>query len=259
MTLESYLLVFAVAVVSGAINSVAGGGTILTFPALLSVGFTSKIANTTNTMALWPASAAAAWSFRKAFTGSRRLALSYAGISVLGSIAGAWLLRFTSVPLFDEIVPWLILLAAVLFVVQEPLMRRLKLDNGLQEGGPAGKGRRQALLFLVQFFVGVYGGYFGAGMGIMMLATLGFMHAGDIYHLNFLKNFAGFAINLVAAILFAGWGLVNWPVAGVMAAGAMLGAYGGAGAAKKIGPRALRVVVSLIGFGLFAYYMLYRR
>ena len=259
MTAESYLLVFVVAIVSGAINSVAGGGTLLTFPALLSVGFTSKIANTTNTMALWPASLAAAWSFRKAFTGSRRLALSYAGISVMGAIGGAGLLDLTTVRLFDEIVPWLILLAAVLFVVQEPLMRRLNLDGGGQEPQPAGAGWRKYCILLVQFFVGVYGGYFGAGMGIMMLASLGLLHAGDIYHLNFLKNFAGFAINLVAAILFAAWGLVDWPAAGVMAAGAMLGGYCGAGAAKKIGPRALRVVVSLIGFGLFAYYMLFRK
>lgn len=258
MPLQSYLFVFAVAIVSGAINSVAGGGTILTFPALLSVGFSSRLANTTNTMALWPASMTAAWSFRKAFTGSRRLALSYAGVSVIGSIAGAWLLNSTSVRLFDEIVPWLILLAAVLFVVQEPLLRRLDLYDSGQQPGLTGTGWRRFAVLLVQFFVGAYGGYFGAGMGIMMLASLGLMHAGDIYHLNFLKNFAGFAINLVAAILFAAWGLVDWPAAGVMAAGAMLGGYCGAGVAKKIGARALRIVVSLIGFGLFAYYMLFR-
>jgi uncharacterized membrane protein YfcA len=269
VTFQSYLLVFAVAIVSGAINSVAGGGTILTFPALLSVGLSSKLANTTNTMALWPASAAAAWSFRSAFSGSRRLAVEYVVVSVLGSIVGAWLLNYTSVHLFDEIVPWLILLAAVLFVIHEPLMRQLSPNDVAQasslhheeerrQDACATNGWRQALVLLVQFLVGIYGGYFGAGMGIMMLAALGIMRAGDIYRMNFLKNAAGFAINLVAAILFGAWGLVEWRVAGVMAVGAIIGGYGGAGLAKKIGPRALRIVVSLIGFGLAGYYFVLR-
>ena len=106
----------------------------------------------------------------------------------------------------------------------------------------------------VQFLVGVYGGYFGAGMGIMMLASLEIMHVGDIYQMNFLKNTAAAAINLISAILFAAWGMVNWPAALVMAAGAILGGYTGAGLAQRIGPRPLRFVVSAIGIALAIYY-----
>ena len=252
----SYVLVFATAAVSGAINSVAGGGTLLTYPVLVSVGLDARIANATNTMALWPASAAAAWSFRSSLTNIQKWAVPFSVVSACGGAVGAVLLRITPTSIFESIVPWLILMAAVLFITYEHLMKRLGISPAGDDHIPDYTPMQWNGLMLAQFMVSVYGGYFGAGIGILMLATLGIMRFGGLFRINALKNVAAFLINAIAAVLFACLGLVEWRVSVVMAIGAIVGALLGAGVAKKIGPKALRIVISLLGFGLATYYML---
>lgn len=256
MPLINYVLIFITAAVSGAINSVAGGGTLLTFPVLVSVvGLDSKVANATNSMALWPASMAAAYSFRDKFAELKDHAVSFAMISVVGGAVGALLMNFTSSKQFDLIVPWLILLAAVLFVSNEAIMKKL----GIKPTGdavPDYTPRQWRVLLMFQFVVAIYGGYFGAGIGILMLASLSIMRFGDLIRINALKNMAAFLINLVCAMVFAVLGLVDWRVAIVMGVGACVGGFGGAGIARRIGARALRILISLIGFGVAAYYVL---
>jgi uncharacterized protein len=274
VTPTAYLLIFIGGFIAGMINSVAGGGTLISFPLLTFVGIDHKIANATNTVALCTASLVSAFGFRKSMPTARKFTLQFSIVSVLGSILGTILLIYTPSTEFEAIIPWLILLAAVLFMIQEPITKRFakppEPEAPAVEGAPPAevfKVPKGAMLF--QFCVGIYGGYFGAGMGIMMLAVLGFLQFGDIYRMNYLKNLAAFLINGVSAIIltmsgisaYMGWGgeaLINWPVALVMTAGAISGGFLGAGAAKKVGPRALRAIVSLIGLSIAAY-MLYDR
>ena len=256
MTSTQYAIVFFTAALSGAINSVAGGGTLLTYPVLVSViGLDPKIANATNTMALWPASVAGALSFRKYLEDIRHLAWPFCIVSAVGGTAGSVLLYTTPTKTFEAVVPWLIVMAAVLFVGHEPVMRRLGI-HPLPEGEmPEYTPKAWRILLCAQFMVSVYGGYFGAGIGIMMLASLSVMRFGDLFRVNALKNLAAFLINVFAAVLFGILGLVAWKVAGVMAAGATCGALFGAGGAKAIGPRNLRMVISIYGFVIAGCYI----
>jgi uncharacterized membrane protein YfcA len=254
--LTSYLLVFVTATISGAINSVAGGGTLLTYPVLFSlIHLDARVANATNTMALWPASVAGAWSFRSHLKDLGDLAIPFSVVSVIGGTVGSVLVDYTSTKSFEAVIPWLIVLAAVLFVGHEPVMNRLGIKPLPHGGRPAYSPRAWRVLLFAQFLVSVYGGYFGAGIGIMMLASLSVMRFGDLFRINALKNLAAFLINVFAAAYFGCRGLVEWKIAGVMAVGAVFGALFGAGVAKKIGPRALRVVISLFGFAVASYYV----
>ena len=256
MSPSDYAIVFFTAAISGAINSVAGGGTLLTYPVLVTViHLDEKVANATNTMALWPASVAGALTFRKHLEDIRHLALPFCIISAVGGAVGCILLNYTPTSVFKAVVPWLILMAALLFIGHEPVMKRLGI-RPLPEGEtPTYSPRAWNILLFAQFLVSVYGGYFGAGIGIMMLASLSIMRFGDLYRVNALKNLAAFLINVFAACLFGIMGLVAWKVAGVMAVGATCGALFGAGAAKAIGPRNLRLVISILGFVVAGYYV----
>ena len=255
-----FFLAFIAAVVAGAINSVAGGGTLLTYPTLFfAAGLPGKIANATNTMALWPASLAGAWGFRHTVPATRKTVLVFGAVSALGAITGAVLLKCTAESQFDAIVPWLILAAALLFLLQEQIMRRAGLNAEATDGAEPIRHEGFPLPALVfQFFVGVYGGYFGAGIGIIMLAAMTVMKVGGIYQMSFLKNLGALCINGAATVLFGAWGIVDWRYALLMASGALLGGYCGAGLAKKIGPRALRNAISAIGF-IIAAVMIFRQ
>lgn len=256
MTLFDYSIVFAAAFTAGAINSVAGGGTLLTYPVLdLLVKLDPLQANATSTMGLWPASLSGMMGYRSALEDRKHFPLDFFFASVVGGAVGALLLEVLGKDLFKTAVPWLIILAAVLFVTQEWLMKRI--NQGVEPTPrdpdlPTPK----ALLFF-QFIVGIYGGYFGAGIGIMMLAAFGFMRIGDIYRMNFLKNFCALAVNVTATGIFIYQGLVVWPIALLMAVAAIFGGYAGAGVAKKIGAKRLRILISTIGFAI-AGFMLYK-
>ena len=232
-------------------NSVAGGGTLVTFPTLVWMGMDPVSANVTSTVALWPGSLGALVGFRGELGDSRRWMFLLGAPSVVGGLIGARLLLLTPSPLFASIVPYLILFATILFAVGEPLMRRLRAKN------PVGqiRSRRQERVWWVgaiafQFFVAIYGGYFGAGMGFLMLAALGLMGLTDIHQMNGLKNFLVVCINLVAAVYFIVSGRVEWAYAIVMVVGAIAGGYGGAGLARKLGRSFVRIAVIVIGFGM---------
>jgi uncharacterized membrane protein YfcA len=230
---------FAAAFAAGAINSVAGGGTLLTFPTLVWLGLNSVAANATSTVAIWPGSVGGMWGYRKELKSADRRMLFLTIPSLIGGIAGALLLRFTPPAIFDALVPFLILFATLLFMAQETVQGLFK-QSGHWFGG--------AIIF--QFFVSLYGGYFGAGIGILMLAALSILGLTDIHQMNGLKNFFALCINGVAAMYFIFAHMVEWPYVFIMAVGAIAGGIGGAGLARKMGRSAVRKVVTAIGFAM---------
>nr|MBK7068248.1 sulfite exporter TauE/SafE family protein [Deltaproteobacteria bacterium] len=244
---------FASGVAAGTVNSVAGGGSMLTFPTLLAFGMAPITANATNTVALIPGSASAFWGYRDVLAGSRSLVLAMALPSAAGGVLGAWLALRTGDARFTALIPWLLLGATGLFALQEPVARRLRLtDDGVRS--PAS----WAGLMVFQLVVATYGGFFGAGIGILMLAALGMMGVRDIHRANGLKNLAAVCINGVASVTFVAGGRVAWAEAAVMAAGAVLGGALGAGTARKVGPRVVRRAVMTVGVALAAA-MFWRR
>ncbi|MCI0489844.1 MAG: sulfite exporter TauE/SafE family protein [Blastocatellia bacterium] len=252
-------LIFGAAFAAGMINSVAGGGTLVSFPTLLWLGRDPIIANATNAIALWPGSLAGMLGFRRELAGSRRWMILLGAPSFAGGLVGAVLLLFTPSETFSAIVPYLILFATLLFMAGEPINRWLRRSKGESADSNIEPGRAWwvgAAAF--QFFVAVYGGYFGAGIGIMMLAALSLLGLSDIHQMNGLKNFFALAINGVAAAYFIWSGAVRWDDAIVMAAGAIAGGYGGAGLARKLGRRFVRRAVIAIGLAM-ALSLLLRR
>jgi uncharacterized membrane protein YfcA len=258
----AHLFTFAIAILAGAVNSVAGGGTLLTFPVMLACGLDAKTANYTNTVGLLPAAFMGARGFSGGAGAQVRAMLSFYIVSMLGGAAGSVLLICTPKDRFAAIVPWLILAAALIFLLHDNISRHLfkkppepvlSVEKPIATEHAHPTPRIWALVF--QFFVAVYGGYFGAGIGIMMLAALSLMGAGDIYRMNFLKNLASFVINGVSAVFFIAGGLVNWPIALSMALGAVIGGWFGAGIAKKVGPQWARRMVSAVGLSIAGYMM----
>jgi uncharacterized membrane protein YfcA len=242
------LAVVAISVVAGAMNAVAGGGTLLTFPALIGLGIPPLTANATSTVALWPGSASSFWGYRRELAGARRWAIGFAFPSLLGGAAGAFLLLATEEKTFADLVPWLVLGATVLFIGQTPLTAWLRRRQGGGDSDGTDRFPRPTLLFF-QFLVGIYGGYFGAGAGILMLAALGLMGLSNIHRMNGLKNWGGLCFNAVAATTFAFSGLVDWPVALSMAVGAIGGGYLGSKAAQRVSQQTVRNLIVVIGLG----------
>ena len=237
--------------IAGAINSVAGGGTLISFPTLIWLGMPSIPANATNTVALWPGSLGSVWGYRREMRGIDPRVWALVLPSVVGGIAGAVLLYQTPTEVFDRLVPVLILFATCLFMAQEPLQRRFNL-------APYHPARSHWLSWVMffQLLVGLYGGYFGAGIGILMLAALSVMGHTDIHQMNGIKNVLAVAVNAVASAYFIVSGLVVWSDALVMAVGAVIGGVGGAGLARRIGRTAVRRIVVVIGFAMAVSLML---
>lgn len=245
----TYALVCGSAFAAGAMNSIAGGGTLLTFPALLAV-MDPAGANATSTVALMPGSLAGAAGYRRELAACRRFVLRMLAPSVAGGYIGAWLVGLAP-EVFADLVPWLILTAAVLFLLQHPLAKLLRKQP--VEGKEAGPGLT-AVLIACQFLIAVYGGYFGAGIGILMLTALGFMGVGDIHRMNAVKTILATAINAAAVVKFVADGLVTWGYALPMAGAAILGGYAGARTARRLPASYVRWIVIAVGFGLAAYY-----
>jgi uncharacterized membrane protein YfcA len=252
------LLVFTAALLAGAVNSIAGGGTLLTFPALVWLGLPPISANATSTVALWPGSFGSMWAYRGELAGTRRWLLLFTIPSVAGGIVGAQLLLHTSAARFDAIVPFLVLGATVLFMLQQPLSRRLARRAADEHAVAAALPPPSAWLLAGQFGVAVYGGYFGAGIGILMLAALGAMGLGDIHRMNGIKNWGAMCINAIAAATFALSGIVTWPVAATMAVGGLAGGYGGARLALRVGQKWVRRAVVAIGLLAFLWLLVSR-
>src|SRR5271157_5416418 len=245
-TLLHAAVAFSAAFAAGAINSVAGGGTLISFPTLIWLGLNSVTANATNTVAIWPGSLGGMWGFRRELRTAPPRLLALLLPSLVGGLAGAWMLRYTPPAIFDRLVPFLILFATFLFMAQEAVQGLLKTAGTAQHAS----WRWLAGAAVFQLFVAFYGGYFGAGIGILMLAALSILGLTDIHQMNGLKNFFALCINGVAALYFVFAHMVQWPYVLIMATGAIAGGYGGAGMARKIGRTAVRRLVIGIGFAM---------
>jgi len=241
------LLIFA-AFIAGAINSVAGGGTLLTFPTLLAMGMPSVIANGTSTVSLVPGSISSFVKYIDEIKAHKPDLIKLGIPSVFGGYIGARIVVHMTSSEFSHLVPFLILGATALFIVQEPVQRSVarKMESqGLSPKIPGPLAWVGVMVF--QFFVAVYGGLFGAGMGILMLAALGILGIKGIHKMNALKNFAAICINGVASITFIAANKVDWSAALIMTIGAVAGGYLGAGLAQKVGEKGVRVSVVVIG------------
>lgn len=246
MSVFDAVLLFVAGFVSGAANAVAGGGTFLTFGAMTLVGLPPIVANATSSVTQLPGyitSTLAYWTdIRHFWRGALLLCL----ISALGALAGSLILLALSNPSFRALVPWLLIAATALFAAGPWLKPTAGPEHQASVGSLAGS--------LAQFATAVYGGFFGAGMGVMMLATLGLTQAGDYHRLNALKNMLSIVIAIVAILVFVSGGVVAWPQAVVMIPGVALGGYAGVWVAKRVPQTAVRGFVVAVGLLLAFYY-----
>lgn len=244
MTLPETGLFFLVAMAGSAINSVAGGGTFITFPMLIMSGLSAIQANIVSTIALWPGSVASAFAYRRALVADRKQLTPFLIISIVGSVIGTLTLLLTPEQTFKQLVPWLLLCATLIFTFG----RNLKLPAS-HHARPVGYG--------LQLAIAIYGGYFGAGIGILMLAMLQLLGLSNIHQMNAMKTILGSAINAVAVALFVLSGKVVWPVALVMVAGALMGGFFGAKLALKVSPGKVRLLVVAVGFAMTGYFFIH--
>jgi uncharacterized membrane protein YfcA len=238
-------LVFLAGALAAAINAFAGGGSLISFPALVWLGLDDKIANATNGVSLFPGSFSSALGFRSHWKDARRDMVLYSGFAIVGSVAGAWLLVLGSNAVFRLVVPFLILFASLLMANQKRIRRWGGSRQAPRWAGPLG-----------QMAVSVYGGYFGAGQGILMLALYGHTMEGDIHRHNAVKSMVAFWVNLASSVVLASQGLVDWRLGAAMAAGALVGGFSSAKLSQKVNPDRLRWAVVAYGFimgGWFLY------
>jgi uncharacterized membrane protein YfcA len=240
---------FVAAMIAGVINSVAGGGTLISFPTLIAFGISSIQANATNTAALWPGSLSSAFAYSRDMKPDRKMVTMLVLPSAVGGLLGALALVATPPELFSHLVPFLVLFATVLFASRPVMDRLLKRES--QEENVTSVGKVWGFLF--QLFVATYGGYFGAGIGILMLASMSIMGFRDIHRMNGLKTILGTLINFIAFLFFAWRGLVDWPLAILMTIGAIIGGYLGAHFAKRIDQRVLRAFIIIVGLIVSVY------
>jgi len=244
---------FFAATAAGIINSVAGGGTLISFPSLVAFGEPEIISNATNTAAMWPGSLSSAFGYRMDTTIHRGLLATLAIPSLIGGLLGAAILVITPEETFKLVVPFLVLFATLVFASRDILTRRFRGAPAL-EGHVTAKGRVWGALF--QLFVATYGGYFGAGIGILMLGSLSLMGLRDIHEMNAIKTPLATIVNLTAFVFFAFKGLVAWPLAILMAIGAVIGGYAGARLAKRTNPRFVNLAVVGVGLLVSAWFFI---
>lgn len=236
--------------VAGAINSIAGGGTNLSFPALLWLGLPPVTANATSAVSLWPGSFAGVWGFRGALRRARREWLWLLVPSVVGGAIGALLVVRLPSHVFAGVVPWLVLASTLLFAINT--WRRQRLGERAASEPAAVRHHSLLLGLLVQLLIAVYGGYFGAGIGILMLASLGLSGVDDLAVANGLKNLFAAAINGAAIVYFVTTAAVDWRIVPLMALGAVAGGLVGARVAQRLPPLVMRWTIVAIGLGMTA-------
>jgi uncharacterized membrane protein YfcA len=235
------LAIFAAGIVAGTINTVVGSGTLVTFPVLLTFGYAPVVANVSNTVGLVPGSASGAWGYRRELAGQRRRALPLLAASVAGGVVGSILLLTLPASAFKRIVPAFIVIALVLIVFQPRLSRaiRVRRDSGSENAGAAATAG--------VFASGVYGGYFGAAQGILLLAILGLSVDDELQRINALKVVLAGLVNLVAGIIFVFAAHVSWLPALLIAVGSVLGGVLGARYGRRLPPAALRAIIVVVG------------
>jgi len=250
MTLTEIIVLSLAAAAAGMVNAIAGGGTLITFPALLAFSMPAITANATSTLALLVGTAGSVYGYREPIRAVRPWLKRFVPVSLVGGLLGGILLTVTKEETFAKMVPFLLLFATVLFLLQGPFRRFAGFDDRAEAAAPHHHAVWGAVLF--QFFVALYGGYFGAGIGILMLASLGLLGLTNIHEMNGLKTVLGSLINLVAAAYFVWAGLIDWPRAGVMTVGALAGYFLGARFAQRIPQRRVRQIITGIGFAISA-------
>ncbi len=249
------IFLFLAALLGGTINSVAGGGSFISFPALLFTGMAPIPANATNTVALWPGTTASAVAYRNAFTSdARQLLPPLLGTCTIGGVLGAVILLRTPPAMFLHLVPWLLLVATLLFVFSGRMTTWIRSRAGHLPGHKKlPRGLFLAGLFL-QLVIAMYVGYFGAGTGILLLALLALLGMEDIHAMNGMKTVLVSVANGVAIVTFIWARVIVWPQALLMILGAAVGGYGGAYLAQKMNPQHVRRLVIAIGFAMAAYF-----
>lgn len=250
LAIVDLLTLFVAGLFGAAVNAVAGGGTFITFPAFLSTGVAAVIANASNAVAIWPGRLLSIASYRRELDRQRERAAWTGAICLLGALAGAWLLLHSTDKGFLAAVPWLMLLATLLFLFDKPISQRF----GIKDGAAHPTFLAGAILSIPLFLCAAYGSYFGGGLGVMLMPLLSLTGVKDMQQLNGLKNLLTTAITGVGAVSFVIAGAVSWPGTLAMMAGAVLGGYYGGSLARYIPAAILKKVVIALGFALSAYY-----
>ncbi len=270
MSFPELLLIAVGALLAGAVNSVAGGGTFFSFPALLAVGVPPVVANASNSVALWPGSLSGAWAYRRELVRFKAYLLPMGLASLLGGMAGGLLLLAAGDARFSALIPWLLAFATALFALSPYLASALKRWRGAGTAAPAAPaapqgagsipapqgahGRGSPLGWLGQGVVAIYGGFFGAGMGILMMASLAIAGHDDLHEINALKNLLSAIVYSVTVVTFITAGAISWPHTLVMLVTATIGGYTGAALARRIPALWLRRTVIAVGTLLSIYY-----
>jgi uncharacterized membrane protein YfcA len=260
LSLNDYLLVTVAAVLAGGVNALAGGGSLLSFPALLAIGVPPVSANITNTVALCPGYLGGTWAQRDTLQGQHARLRRLTVVAGLGGLTGAVLLVITSDKIFEKLIPVLLFAACGLLAGQDRIRARLRIGVTTPAVTPPDQTALQtpdpAWLAVPIFVVAIYGGYFGAGLGIMLLAVLGIViHNESLTRLNGLKQALSLVINVVAALFFVFSGKVQWGLAGAMAVGSLVGGNLGGRMAGRLSPKALRAVVITVGLIVAVVYL----
>jgi uncharacterized membrane protein YfcA len=241
-SLSETVLLAGAGVLAGAVNALAGGGTLISFPALLAVGYPPLTATVTSTVSLWPGYLGGALGYRKELSGQGRLTVNLVGAAVLGAVLGAVLLLSTSAGVFESLVPVLIGLASLGLLVQPWLKSKLGVDRESDERG------HSRWVYLGVFLGGVYGAYFSGGMGVLLLGVLGMFVHDHLQRVNAVRAVLSLTVNSVAVIAYALFGPVHWPAVGVMAVASLVGGFSGTRVARRLSPTVLRGVI--VTFGL---------
>lgn len=245
--LGTWLLLIVSSVAAGAVNAVAGGGTLLTFPSLLAV-ISPVAANATSTFALFPGSLASGLGYRRELAQCKPHLVRLLPPSLAGGLIGSLLVTRLPERVFAAAVPWLLIGASVLLLLQRPLARYLG-THPHEKPSP----RTVAVIVFFQFLVGIYGGYFGAGIGILMLSSLAFMGIPDIHQMNSVKSVLAAAMNAITLVIFSLSDAIVWKYAVVMGIAGMIGGYAGARVARRMKPDYIRAFVVFVGFAVAFY------
>ncbi|WP_063046377.1 sulfite exporter TauE/SafE family protein [Nocardia pseudovaccinii] len=245
MTWLEQLAVFGAGIAAGGINTIVGSGTLITFPALLAFGIPPVTANVSNTIGLVPGGVSGAYGYRRELEGQRARLVRLGSASLLGGTTGAILLLILPAAAFKAIVPVLIIAALILVVVQPRLARWVK-QRRAADAGPAPE-HGGLILYVAIFLCGIYGGYFGAAQGVLLIGLLGVFVHEDIQRLNGVKNVLGLLVNAVSAVVFTMIADVDWRVAALIAVGSIIGGQLGAKMGRRMPPTALRAVIVVVG------------